>query len=82
MTPGQIILLNGSASADKATLLQALQAVLDVPYLNLSLAQLLADLPVLLVGVRCSLDSLVAHNRWTLDQARAHVAAVGSMTWK
>jgi chloramphenicol 3-O phosphotransferase len=44
MTPGNIILLNGASSAGKTSILQALQAVLDAPYLNLGIDKFISGL--------------------------------------
>lgn len=45
MTPGKIILLTGAACADKRSIAQALQAVLDEPYLYIGLEQVTGLLP-------------------------------------
>jgi chloramphenicol 3-O phosphotransferase len=45
MAPGNIILLNGPASAGKTSILVALQEVLDAPYLNAGLDKFLFMLP-------------------------------------
>lgn len=44
MNPGNIILLNGIASADKTRIVQALYEVLDTPYLYLSIDQFSSSL--------------------------------------
>ena len=45
MTSGNIILLNGASSAGKTSILQALQDVLDAPYLNLGIDKFISTLP-------------------------------------
>jgi chloramphenicol 3-O phosphotransferase len=45
MTSGNIILLNGAAGDDKTSIVQALQAVLDAPYLNMGVDKLVSMLP-------------------------------------
>lgn len=45
MIPGPIILLNGASSAGKTSILQALQEVLDAPYLNAGIDKFLFMLP-------------------------------------
>jgi chloramphenicol 3-O phosphotransferase len=45
MIPGKIILLNGASSAGKTTILNALQEVMDVPYLNAGIDKFLWMLP-------------------------------------
>ena len=45
MIPGNIILLNGASSAGKTSILQALQEVLDAPYLNAGIDKFLFMLP-------------------------------------
>jgi len=45
MTSGNIILLNGASSAGKTSILQALQGVMDTPYLNLGIDKFISTLP-------------------------------------
>ena len=45
MTPGNIILLNGVMGAGKTSIAQALQSVMDVPYLNMDVDKLVSMLP-------------------------------------
>lgn len=45
MTHGNIILLNGASSAGKTSILQALQEVLDAPYLNAGIDKFIFMLP-------------------------------------
>jgi len=45
MIPGNIILLNGAAGAGKTSIVQALQAVLDAPYLDMGVDKLVSMLP-------------------------------------
>ena len=43
MTPSQIILLNGASSAGKTSIRQALQGMLDAPYLSLGIDQFISS---------------------------------------
>lgn len=49
MTPGQIILLNGTSSSGKSTLARALQDVLDEPYLHTGIDHFLERYPSRLI---------------------------------
>lgn len=54
MTPGNIILLNGAASADKTKIIAALQKVLDRPYRNARIDKFSAGMPGLAQGMHPS----------------------------